>query len=103
MIEIGYWNNSSNKYPMYSHPKDLIDESFWNTIDKINISKYLVNGTIGDRYFGWSECRICGEELGFCDRNDGKYIWPDKLSHYINVHNVTLPIEFINHILNKLG
>ena len=36
--------------------------------------------------------------MGASCLTDGKYIFPEKLSHYVGCHNVRLPDEFVNHI-----
>jgi hypothetical protein len=36
--------------------------------------------------------------MGAADLTDGNYVWPEKLSHYIRMHNVWLPEPFIHHV-----
>jgi hypothetical protein len=35
--------------------------------------------------------------LGSADLTDGLWIWPEGLCHYIDVHSVRLPDEFVQH------
>lgn len=104
---IGYWNNKSNDFPQYPHPKDLIDPEFYkdfckeNYIEKGYIEYYLDNGIICNRYRGFSSCRICGDHLGSTERHDNVYVWPDKLSHYVKEHDVKLPLDFLKHIVSS--
>lgn len=107
-ILIGYWNNDNNDYPEYPHPKDLIDPEYWKAIEKAYINKsyfveYLDSGIPSTHYRGFSVCRICGIALGSSERCDDKYVWPYKLSHYIQEHDVMLPIEFIEYMYSKLS
>jgi hypothetical protein len=39
-------------------------------------------------YFGWANCRICGEKLGTCDLFGYGFIWPERAEHYILSHLV---------------
>lgn len=54
---------------------------------------------------GWSHCRYrCGiddETMGHACLTDGKYIWPEGLSHYIDRHDVWLPQTFIEHAFSN--
>jgi hypothetical protein len=105
LILIGYWYNEYK--PMYPNPKDFVDGKFWEEIkestgySKEEIAKYLDEGNVTYSYRGFSQCRICGTGLGSCERSDGRYNWPDMLSHYIIEHNVKLPKDFILDIIDK--
>ncbi len=50
-------------------------------------------------YLGLSYCRFdCGQRgLGSADLTDGTWVWPEGLWHYVDVHSVRLPDEFIQH------
>lgn len=52
---------------------------------------------------GLSWCRFRCEEkfLGSGEQTDGIYLWPEKLWHYVEAHNVRLPEDFINHTREK--
>ena len=41
------------------------------------------------QFFGFANCRLCGEELGNTDLTDpnNKYLFPEKWEHYIEKHN----------------
>lgn len=49
---------------------------------------------------GSSDCRICGCVNGHEDVDDGTYVWPSGLVHYLTKHRVGLPEEFIQHCLS---
>jgi hypothetical protein len=38
--------------------------------------------------------------MGSCDFTDGVWVWPEGLSHYLRIHSVRLPEEFIRHALS---
>lgn len=73
--------------------------------DKQRLADYLRNGRVVASYMGNSWCRFeCGVfdwEMGCKDLSDGVWLWPEGLVHYIEVHNVSLPQEFIFHALRK--
>ncbi len=89
----------------YYHPSKLQDREFWarkGDYAKLRVVQYLDLGIPCNFYRGLSPCRLCDELLGSCEKTDGFYTWPEKLSHYITKHNVTLPDEFIEFIMNNI-
>ena len=42
-------------------------------------------------YFGWAECRICGEKLGTRDLFGHGFVWPERAEHYVLNHHVWTP------------
>jgi hypothetical protein len=55
----------------------------------------------------YSFCRFhCPESqanpagMGLTTLTDGSWIWPEGLSHYVAVHHVSLPQDFVLHVLN---
>ena len=38
--------------------------------------------------------------MGSWDLTDGTWVWPQGLSHYVEVHGVVLPEEFVSHVLS---
>jgi hypothetical protein len=44
-------------------------------------------------------CGIADSSMGSRDLTDGTWVWPQGLAHYVEVHNVMLPQEFIDHVL----
>jgi hypothetical protein len=87
----------------YAHPQKLplLED---NTLVSL-LTDYLRNGRRFRGYLGWSFCRYrCGipdSEMGDCDLTDGVWVWPQGLAHYTEVHRVSLPDEFIEHV--RLG
>ncbi|MFX0098425.1 MAG: hypothetical protein ACFFCS_02515 [Candidatus Hodarchaeota archaeon] len=109
LILIGYWagrvEEHNNPYP---HPSKLVDPEFWENfydnfgIIKSRIIEYLDGGIPCNFYRGLSSCRLCDEHVGSSERTDGKYIWPEKLSHYIDKHDVILPEEFLRDAIHNI-
>lgn len=48
-------------------------------------------GSVLESYFGFAECRLCGERLGTRDLFGYGYIWPERAEHYILNHKVWTP------------
>lgn len=63
--------------------------------EKQRIVSYLQGGDTVHQYRGSSSCRICGCRNGSTEYTDGEYIWPSGLTHYIEDHDVLLPLEFV--------
>lgn len=59
---------------------------------------FLARGFVSRAYLGYADCRICGERIGSLELSDGIYCWPEGLLHYVRVHAVGLPREFIDHV-----
>jgi hypothetical protein len=97
---IGYWFNpvAPNEYPRV----DVLVEK-WNSKHKRAVLAHLKKGVVFERYRGVSFCRFaCGisrRDTGSSDMFDGTWIWPEGLSHYVEVHTVQLPPAFIAHVL----
>jgi hypothetical protein len=102
---VGFWRNLPFEDSKFPWPGHLIDETqhenLINTIvDYLDDPKFY---DIDNGYLGSSKCRICGEQLGSVDCIDDKWVWPEKLSHYMKAHKVKLPDEFVEHILTERG
>jgi hypothetical protein len=81
--------------------------SFWRNMKQPPMSLVL------NRSRGISSCRICGKEnwvegstpgtirqrypMGSRTLTDGVYAYPEGLKHYIEIHEIELPEDFINH------
>ena len=91
---IGYWY--SRYEPQWPHPRRL--SSLEPTV-QANIVDYLRNGRMCAAYRGWSDCRFgCGRN-GTTELTDGVFAWPEGLAHYVDVHSVRLPEQFVQHAL----
>ncbi len=96
---IGYWIESladTNYFP----PQELIGELPPET--KRRIAEYLDAGSLFAEYRGLSWCRFgcIHVHMGYRELTDGYWVWPEGLSHYIRDHAVTLPDQFIEHVLS---
>lgn len=96
---IGFWKN--DEFPNFPIP--IENSRTYNDNMKEKIICYLSNIYLKKlRYLGYYQCRICNCDNGLADIYDEEYIWPQGLVHYVKIHNVDLPPEFINHILKKM-
>lgn len=97
VVDEDFWRNpDDDKYPW---PSDLIAPDFWkDTEEKQKVIGYLQSGSPCNHYHGISSCRLCGDTLSSYERNDGIYLWPDMLEHYLEKHSISLPDRFLNHI-----
>lgn len=50
-----------------------------------------IGGDVLMGYFGWADCRMCGERLGTRDLFGHGFVWPEKADHYILNHHVWTP------------
>lgn len=86
------------------NPADLVRPD-WDPMESAAVVAYLRSGREWIRFNGWSYCRFdCGitpRELGDQDLTDGVWVWPEGLVHYVEVHSVRLPDEFIRHMRER--
>jgi hypothetical protein len=93
---IGYWirNLNDTELPL---PQELVGELPAGV--RKAVCEYLGRGELYAVYRGYSWCRFhCGiddEGLKLVEYTDGEWIWPGDLVHYVNVHGILLPDEFI--------
>lgn len=52
-------------------------------------------------YKGVSPCRCCGHMIGNREFTHKGFVWPQGLSHYIEVHNVKPSKEFMEFVINE--
>lgn len=96
LIVIGYWDDPATpgKWPRV---EDFIDLS-WDEDDRDFVGRYLQTGLVVAAYMGYSTCRVCGRtDNGDLELSDGKFVWPNGLSHYVLNHGVRLPDWFVAH------
>jgi hypothetical protein len=92
---IGYW--TADEGDGLPHPNDFIAEASDSKVE--NDLADLLDDGIPYRYFmGFSPCRICGKHNGSAELTDGRFAWPEGLSHYVRDHHVQLP-PAITHVI----
>ena len=93
MQSVGYWWWSVD-------PTRLVDPG-WARGEREALASYLRTGRTYAQYLGFSHCRFeCGtpsREMGSRDLTDGSWVWPEGLVHYVTVHEIALPDEFLAH------
>ena len=98
---IGCWIASVGDQDLPA-PQELVGE-LPGEVRKALVS-YLATGLPLVQYRGLSWCRFhCGIEsrrMGSWDLTDGVWVWPEGLAHYVEVHGVILPDEFVRHALS---
>ena len=95
---IGYWVQSLLDVK-YFPPQELVGELPAETRELV--ATYLDRGSVFESYRGISWCRFgCKHaSMGSRELTDGQWVWPEGLSHYIRDHGVTLPNQFLRHVL----
>ena len=96
---LGYWRNA--EHPELPDANALVDNT-WDVEEREAVAGYLGNGLVAMSFMGYSECRICGNQNGDLEFTDGAYQWPSGLAHYVEVHAVRLPDEFVTHVHEML-
>jgi len=93
---IGYWmeNLLDEDLPL---PQEIVGKM--SVAVQESLCQYLQRGSVFEKYRGYSWCRFhCGvdeQEMGSREFTDGEWVWPEGLVHYVRMHSVLLPAEFI--------
>lgn len=94
---IGYWI-ASLKDDVYPPPQELVAE--YDADARRAVAAYLDTGEVYAACRGHSWCRFgCPEQNGHRELTDGRWVWPEGLSHYVRAHDVRLPDAFIRDAL----
>jgi hypothetical protein len=99
---VGYWrplrtfrSAGDDRFP---DPVNLLYPR-WCPMERRNVVAYLRTGRTYNQCRGVSYCRFeCGvsdRDMGSRCLTDGEWVWPEGLGHYVEVHTVRLPDEFI--------
>lgn len=92
----GYWGDKDSDLP---HPSDFVDTS-WDAQERQLVCAFLQQGVTK---YHWRRspfpCRLCKARVGPKCMSDGVYTWPERFLHYVEVHGVKPPQEFIDHVL----
>lgn len=102
---LGYWRIMDLRYTRdtWPHPKDHVDES-WSAVERSFVAKHLQGGETLYTWLGSSTCRFCDiRPNGHRCLTDGKYAWPEGFAHYVELHGVRPPDEFVEHVLSGRG
>ena len=99
LLAIGFWYADDPWNRHYPHPRSLVYKAWVSTFTKEKLAAYLRGGAIKESYLGWSYCRFdcVGQQLGTKDLTDGTWVWPEGLAHYVEKHDVMLPVAFVVH------
>ncbi|MDX1514682.1 MAG: hypothetical protein R3174_13170 [Gammaproteobacteria bacterium] len=97
---VGYWieQPGENHGDPLPDPARLLRSCGPRTHDP-RVIAYLRSGREFRVMLGFSYCRFgCGiadDEMGCRDLTDGEWVWPEGFAHYIEVHGLPLPDEFL--------
>ena len=94
---MGYWH--SYEEIEYPDPAWFVDP-LWETSEREIVINYLKSGVEFRGFCGISWCRFrCKEnDLGSKELTDGFYYWPEGFIHYLEIHYVKPPQEFLDHV-----
>ena len=98
MKSIGFWHPGADDqgvpYPQVETAVDLA----WDLGERARIVEYLKFGKKHEQWRGSSACRVCGITNGSKDLTDDTYVWPEGYAHYVEVHGVKPPQDFLDHV-----
>jgi hypothetical protein len=98
---IGYWNERTGDG--FIDPVRLAGRPLDVEL-KPSVLDYLRGGQFCGEDLGFSWCRFrCGipdQAMGSAELSDGIWAWPEGLVHYVAVHDVELPKEFLTHLIS---
>ena len=104
LIAVGYWHGKGCGCEPFPIPQLLVRDGYVASLRE-NICRYLDSGVEFHACMGYSFCRFrCGipdSRMGCRDLSDGHWLWPQGLSHYVRVHDVRLPDEFVRYMADS--
>lgn len=104
LVEVGFWAASRDSAsPARPWPGDAVDEA-WSEDEAALVAGYVeLHGMVESFEQGYSRCRFAcaapARELGCCTMTDGRFCWPEGLTHYMRRHRVRPPSAFVEHVL----
>lgn len=108
MRTIGYWREQgiAGLFDRNPDPHDQLDVN-WDLTERARVVEHLKRGRVHEAWFGYSYCRFnCGIpdcDMGSRDLTDGDYVWPEGYVHYVEMHYVKPPEQFVQHVLRACG
>jgi hypothetical protein len=93
---IGYWQaDLFDDYPLPQEVEGELPEGL-----RRKLTRHLKRGSLFEQYRGLSWCRYgCKGYNGSKELTDGVWVWPEGLAHYVVKHGITLPPEFVEHVV----
>jgi hypothetical protein len=104
---VGYWNHDGWRFSQpvpenfvafttrFPHPPHLV-ATLGARNAHCRVLRYLRSGHKRMGFWGSSYCRFgCEWVDGTSCVTDGTWVWPEGLVHYVEIHNVPLPDEFL--------
>jgi hypothetical protein len=98
LIRLFFFNDGRDSE--YIWPQEISGKSILTVEEKKWAVNYLKSGHVALRWKGYDDCRICKQTLGTKCLTDGTFIWPEKIEHYLEEHDILFPDEFVLH-MNK--
>jgi hypothetical protein len=85
---------------LFIHPRHLVDAG-WAREERPRVVRYLSEAPVCAAYDGLSYCRFgCGPN-GSTEHTDGVWVWPEGLAHYVQIHDVRLPEDFLARLRSR--
>lgn len=98
---VGFWAHDDE-------PSEFVDPS-WDPAQRAQVVAYLKSGQVAESWMGSAYCRLgcfnrqMASVMGSRDFTDGVWLWPEGYAHYLEVHQVKPPREFIERVLRTLS
>jgi hypothetical protein len=93
---VGFWY--SEWEPWLPHPAEAVAPD-WSHTERAAVIDYLLRPEDVQQFLGLSPCRICNRAVGSQEFTDGTWVWPEGLVHYLDVHEVRPPDDFVAWVL----
>lgn len=96
-LPVGFWKREDAKGDL-PDPRAHVDRA-WSWAERARVAAYLREGEVEASYLGQTSCRFrCGipaSALGAKDLSDGRWVWPEGFAHYVELHAVRPPEDFL--------
>jgi len=104
---VGFWRDGDTTETQHLPEATAAVDPTWPLRERARVAAYLRSGRVIASYLGYSHCRFgCGIPwtcMGSGDLSDGTWVWPEGYAHYLEMHKVKPPDEFLEEIAPRLG
>ena len=93
--------------PLSSYPSMLENTTRWDPVEKACVLEYMRDRSHlrGASTSTWKTDVFNGRKIDYVGdiyEDDAGYKWPDYLAYYVDAYNVSLPDDFVRHVLEEM-
>lgn len=100
MKKVGFWRNSKDEVSSLPWPEARLSATNGSTQAFLVQLKKVESKACNIAYQHMTQCKLCGSMHMSKEFTTKTYNWPQNYFHYVAVHNVEVPEDFVHYIHN---